>query len=755
MRKVLIFSSFVLLLFCVGCSNLPEAATIDLEHYEPVGKFVPAYEALTNRTDLATNKDYDIEQTVRVLNALEIAQANSKNFNEFLEYMAKQDYTGVAPDVLEAKQKLLPVLQYMYKLQSQDKELNDLWMLARGVAKGATAVDDPFQLAGAVMGNPLAILDIAHSEDGSKVTDAAFAQYEKDKELKANMKRDIEMLKASYLQYLTDYAPIYHKYMKEYDALCVQKDKAYLDLYGGRVGDALGHTRQILNKYPHNSEAMLLQSMALIMSSNVNANDNDKLNGNGTQISQIPQINNGNGNGNEDENGNENDSVPSDFRHQTSTFNLPPSSFGASMAEASATLDYYMQEFPGRTAPALVLKGLMAQKMGNEQAAMSYFDQASIEYPRQAAQLTDMLDSYRTRTYLNKTTEGQYLQRLYSSTMEGYGLFSPNLLKAKHYADQGKTEEARQEIYNHFFRRGNQGIYSALLSDMQFCEEHLYGPFKQLLIEHAYLDVEVSPKREWLFWKSDDLLNVKIINRSDVDLENVRVFLCIHYTDMYKDEYDVVKVPRTANIIQKHSTADLDTLRITYPGKNYDDITRIRAIAVTDDRICWVDDVDYKQNHVLDFLRSGRKTESEKQQQDKEEFLKNYSLNPDKLQQTLQQKGSVTVLPPEDDPAEEKGFWAKIGGWFTFPDNDLKIELPRVLTMLDPVFSLRAIDGTDALTPKENYLGGETIHLVFDYVPEYEEKLPLYIYSDFVCFRVNILYKGKDSVVEQVEIIKN
>ena len=61
--------SYYLLTFAlftvVGCSHLPEAATIDLEHYEPVGKFVPAYEALTNRTDLATNQDYDIEQTVR------------------------------------------------------------------------------------------------------------------------------------------------------------------------------------------------------------------------------------------------------------------------------------------------------------------------------------------------------------------------------------------------------------------------------------------------------------------------------------------------------------------------------------------------------------------------------------------------------------------------------------------------------------------------------------------------------------------
>ena len=715
----------------VACSNLPEAATIDLEHYEPVGKFVPAYEALTNRTDLTSNKDYDIEQTVRVLNALEIAQANSKNFNEFLEYMAKQDYTGVAPDVLESKQKLLPILQYMYKLQSQDKELNDLWMLARGVAKGASSVDDPFRLASAFIGNPLAILDIARSEDASKATDAAFEQYEKDKELKANMKRDIETLRQSYLQYLTDYAPIYHKYMKEYDALCVQKDKAYLDLYGGRADDALGHTRQILTKYPHNSEAMLLQSMALMMTStppppSQGGGEEDTL-----QLGPTPMEGN------------------VAIASPPSTPSSP--SLGGGWGEAAATLDYYMQEFPGRTAPALVLKGMMAQKQGNVQAALSYFDQASIEYPRQAAQLTDMLDSYRTRTYLNKTTEGQYLQRLYSSTMEGYGKFSPNLLKAKLYADQGRAEEARQEIFNHFFRRGNQGIYSALLSDMQFCEENLYGPFKQLLIDHAYIDVEVEPESEWLFWKSDDLLNVKIINRSDINLENVRVFLCIHYTDMYKDEYDVVKVPRTANIIEKHSTADLDTLRITYPGKTYKDITRIRAIAVTDDRICWVDDVDYKQNHVLDFLRSGKRSQSEQLQQAREEYLNNYSLKPEKLRQTLQE--GVKVLPPETDPAEERSFWQKVGGWFTFPDNDLKIELPRVLTMLDPVFSLRAIDGEDALRPKENYLAGTAIHLVFDYVPQYEEELPLYIYSDFVSFRVDIIYKGKDSIVENCQIV--
>ena len=69
--------------------------------------------------------------------------------------------------------------------------------------------------------------------------------------------------------------------------------------------------------------------------------------------------------------------------------------------------------------------------MGNARSALSYFDQAAIEYPRQAEELTDLLNSYRSRTYLNKSVEGMYLLNLYKSTMEGFGLFSPNFYKAK------------------------------------------------------------------------------------------------------------------------------------------------------------------------------------------------------------------------------------------------------------------------------------------------------------------------------------
>ena len=63
----------VAVMMLAACTDkMKEVSALDLEHYQPVDKFVPAYEALTNRTDLATNEDYDIEQTVRVINALEM-----------------------------------------------------------------------------------------------------------------------------------------------------------------------------------------------------------------------------------------------------------------------------------------------------------------------------------------------------------------------------------------------------------------------------------------------------------------------------------------------------------------------------------------------------------------------------------------------------------------------------------------------------------------------------------------------------------
>ena len=722
----------------LSCTSTPQVdlLSLSIDDYKPVDEFVDAYEAISSQPNLQSGRDYDLEKTVRILNALELAQVRSESFDEFLDYMARQDYTGVAPDVLEAKRKLFPVLEYTYKLREQDEQLSDAWLLMRGAARGGETLvrnTSASTLLRAALGDMFAVLGIVNGEDAERSTNEAFAQYEKDKKLKSQLREDLQKLRASYRQYLEDYTPIYKKYMQEYDALCIEKDKAYLDLYAGRTDEALSHTQNILQKYPDNPEAMLLQSMALIIQSK-----GFKFQGSSFKVRDSvvsgPVIS---------------DSLTTPAASPEGPSITTPAVSPAGIAQA--LLSRYSSLYPSRTAPALVLEGLLYQQLGNEQAAMSRFHQASVEYPRQAAQLTDMLDSYNRRNYLTRTPEGQYLRRLYASTMEGYGLFSPNLLKAKYYADQGKLDQSREEIYNHFFRRGNQGIYDELLSDMQFCEENLYGAFKGLLLESSYLDVSIEPESEWLFWDSDDVMRVKLNNRSDLDLENVRVFLCIHYTDMYKDEYDVIKVPHTANIIAKHSTADLDTVTLRYPGKTYKDITRIRAIAMTDDRICWVDDVNYKQSHALSFLRGGQRDASALQAQARQEYLRNYSLEPQKLQRTL--KEGITILPPEEDPTADLSWWDTFLSWFSSPDNDLKLELPRVLAMTDPVFSLHPLDSDDAITPTENYLSGTTIHLHFPYAPSYGEHLPLYIYTESATFQVDILYKGQDSQVLSVSIL--
>ena len=772
-------SSFFLLtssLILLSCTSTPQAdlLTLSIDNYKPVDEFVDAYEAISSQPGLQSGRDYDLEKTVRVLNALELAQVRSESFDEFLDYMARQDYTGVAPDVLEAKRKLFPVLEYTYRLREQDEQLSDAWMLMRGAARGGETLvrnTSASTLLRAALGDMFAVLGIVNGEDAERSTNEAFAQYEKDKKLKSQLRDDLQKLRASYRQYLEDYTPIYKKYMQEYDALCIEKDKAYLDLYAGRTDEALSHTSSILQKYPDNPEAMLLHAMALIIQSKgfKVQGSKFKVQGDGFKFfaEQSGRAERQVSGSNHPDSVNPDSSLfplPSDISPQTSALSPQPSDIfrdsvipqqlsivNYQLSIASQLLARYEARHPNRTAPALVLEGLLQQQLGNEEAAMSCFHQASVEYPRQAAQLTDMLDSYNRRNYLTRTPEGQYLRRLYASTMEGYGLFSPNLLKAKYYADQGKMEQSREEIYNHFFRRGNQGIYDELLSDMQFCEEHLYGAFKGLLLESSYVDVNIEPESEWLFWDSDDVMRVTINNRSDLDLENVRVFLCIHYTDMYKDEYDVIKVPHTANIIAKHTTADLDTVVLRYPGKTYKDITRIRAIAMTDDRICWVDDVNYKQSHALSFLRGGQRDASALQAQAREEYLRTYSLEPQKLRRTLQE--GITILPPEEDPTTDRSWWDTFLSWFSSPDNDLKVELPRVLAMTDPVFSLHPLDSDDAITPEENYLSGTVIRLRFPCVPAYGDHLPLYIYTESATFQVDILYRGKDSQVLSVTIL--
>ena len=716
----------------------PSAERIDLNNYQPINEFQASYDALnkevTEVEDVQSSNYYDIEETVRIINGLEIAQSQSNDFYEYLEYMAKQDYSLVANDIIQAKKKLLPILQRMFQLQKQHEELSEIWIIARSVGAGFGALarnSDPTGTLSATAeayatGNLMGALSLGDNLGINQAKAAAFDEYDQQQELKESLSVEIESLKMAYIEYLTEFTPIYNKYMKEWDKLCVNKDKAYLDLYSGRMADAYNSTEKIIKEYPTNREALLLKSLSLINigSGYMNEPMNDE------QILTISKEIN----------------LPDTIKR-----NIKWNDF---FIEADLVLDNYLEAYPERSAPALVLKGLLHSRLGENSRAMSFFDQAAMEYPRQAAQLTDLLDSYRVRTYLNKTPEGQYLLRLYRSTMEGYGMFSPNFHKAQYYAQIGDYKKSQTEIYNHFFRRGNQGIYDCLLSDMQYCENYLYNSFKQLLLERHYLDISI--KTDGLF-SSDNEIDLSIHNRSDIDLENVRAFLCVHYTDMYTDEYDVIKVPAT-NIIKHYEKKDLGTVKLDYEGKTNKDITRIRAIIMTDDKICWVDDPAFKQAQSSTFASKVKDMAIDAAfplaALAKKDFVKEFALDVANVIKSL--TTGIRVIAPTNasDASLVDKITSNITDIFNKPNKNLKIELPRILSFIDPTFSIHEInDSQNAIVPVQNYLAGSVIRLEFDYKPKEEEVIPLYIYSSFMNLKIDIVHKGGTFDIKNIGLL--
>ncbi|MBR1519954.1 MAG: hypothetical protein IJ635_01775 [Bacteroidaceae bacterium] len=758
--------------------------TINLEEYVPSEEFEPAYDALHTK-----RAEYDIEETVRAMNALEVAQCQSEDFMSYLEYVARQDFSRVAPEVLEQKKKLFPILQRLYELQKQHKELDDVWMLMRSATSGATTFANevnPVGVIGSMMVGDATLSTFSVSGGFDKAKTAAFDEYEKQKELKRNLEREIESIRMSYIEYLEDYAPIYYKYMQEWDALCLKKDKAYIDLYGGRSLDAYNQADAILQDYPTNREALLLKSLSLInLAQTLPASSSPS----SSASSGFPADSSSSPSSLASSDSPA-DSSSSPVQGGVSALPSSPEGVGESVSEsllleAESTLDQYIKLYPSRSAPALVLKGLLYRSQNENAKAISYFDQASMEYPRQAADLTDLLDSYKARTYLNHSAEGKYLLRLYRSTMEGFGIFSPNLLKAKYYAQLGDTDQSKAEIFNHFFRRGNQGVYDCLLSDMQYCEENMYSSFKQILLEQSFIDVSVEPTMNWTLANKDDEIKVTINNRSDIDLENVRIFLCLHYTDMYKDEYDVQKLP-SVNIIKHNDKTEIGVVKLNYEDKKYNDITRIRAIAMTDDKICWIDNVDYKYMRAAQsaartspapvsggasasspssspapvsggasaspssspaLVQGGASAPSLKQQ-----LLKDFNVDGESLARIISSGIKIYASPSDGNLWNDVKSGVK--NIVTGKDKKLRIELPRILTLIDPVFSLHQVNDKDkAIRPSENYLSGSSIRLKFDYEPKQNDLIPLYIYSDLANFKVTIQLEEGKTKIKNVELM--
>lgn len=671
----------------------------------------------------------DIEKTIRVMHSMEIAQQKSVSFDELLLHLAKEDYTGVAPDVLEAKKKLFPVMEKLQSLQEQLDSANSPMGFLKAMTENLTSKN--------TMMNILSITTIEIA--AVNALDSAYKTYLKQQQISDSIKKELQQINREYIKYIEEYSPIYHKYMKQWDALCLLKDKAFIDCYSGRYVDAQNNAEMILKRHPNNAEGLLLKSLSL--------------------ISQAPKVNNTHIN-------------IDDIELNKGT--LPTANPEAGEAkisnplylEADRTLDYYIEQHPGKAAPALLLKGMLHRQMGNTSRAFSYFDQAAIEYPRQAESVSDMLNAYYNRAHLTQSAEGLYLLNYYCSTMEGYGIFSPNFQKAAMLSEQGRIAESRQEIYKHFFRRGNQSARDGMLFDMQFCENNLPSSFKSLFLSSSYIDITHEPSSVFLGMGSkDEMIDVTLRNRSDSRLENVRVFLCIHYTGMYVDDYAIVKIAEDKNIIEPYEQVVFKEVNLG-EGKS-SEITHIRAIVMTDNQIGWVDTPTMKLSKVLS--RNSDQVGAAEQASRNAIYLQNSDMDAPAIKSLIASEMRINGQKPQTDkitiePVEQgilqatKDLFMKGVSFVSFgatdTDKNTVLELPRLLTLFSPVCTINPItEGSKTIYAEEEVLDGGYIRTTFSRKFEDNTTTEFYIYGNCIAFRVDIERVGDKFQLKNIETL--
>lgn len=601
------------MLLCVWVSGCGSSGTAN----DALGELAQSLEEEAKKAST-----YNLEQTIRVIYALEEGPSKLRDFEDYAQFLATYDYEGVAPDVIAAQAALVPVIRELSDANASKEENESVWRAFQdfqgpaGLVMGGGAS----LVAGDYLGGALDILGA-----GRTALTTAMERHERDEEVAERLQSATE----AYTEYLELSSKAFTKYMKEWDAFCVVRDQAYLSVHHGDYAAAEIHAAQALERAPYDRESMLLKVFCGLMKAG-------GLSGLDGEVASSP-----------------------------------------TWEEESRMVEDYLQRYPEQSAPGLLLKGMIAERMGRPSEAMTLYDESAVLYPKQAAMLLDMMNPYQGRAHFGVSVESDFVLELYKATMEGFGAFSPNFHKAAMYMSDGRVEEAQEEVRMHFFRRGGQVVQDYLPTDLAFCQNEIPEAVNSLLVEKPFLDIAIE---EGGLLDADNAVYATISNNSSRNLENVRLFLCIHFTGTYRNTYEVFEMPgaiRAIGPFESQSFEDPAVIDFTWRGEKKEalgDVVHVRGVLVTDDIVAWVDSDGFK-------LKRAQETINEK------------------LEASPQLKAYVEGV----EQSFEEGYVYTTG----------TVRFPRDLVGLNPYVSLGEMNLPSAVYPREKRITSNYIEYVF------------------------------------------
>jgi tetratricopeptide (TPR) repeat protein len=223
------------------------------QHDKAEAVFEPAIRQL----EPPAEPSWDIDRTVRVIHGLDRAMADQQDLDGWLRVLARQDYRGVDPEVLEARQRILEVLRPLYAKQTEAADQAAMWELTSEMLLATLSV---VSVSGEV--NPL-------SPSGTFSVDREQARtlWEDLKQRQDDhraLQREIEALDQDLFDALVDYADTYWQIVEDWDRLSVLRDRAYLAAREADWDAAEGAAREAIARAPREREAHLLAAMAII-----------------------------------------------------------------------------------------------------------------------------------------------------------------------------------------------------------------------------------------------------------------------------------------------------------------------------------------------------------------------------------------------------------------------------------------------------------------------------------------------------------
>jgi len=582
---------------------------------------------------------YDIDKTMRVLHEIDGALSRQGSLKDYLIYLSRQDYQGVAPEVLEARKGILELLMKLYGRQTEAEDQEALWAFSRYLLPVFTVLSTT-EGSAQIQGLFDVQLDRAQARKALDEMTQRVGQ-------RAELRRAIHSLETELVDQLLRHSEVFQRYTKEWDRLCLLRDRAYLAAHAGDWQAARNAAEEAIRLAPYDREAHLLLAWSLLESPRPAQLD-------------LPQ-------------------------------GSPPG-----LAQVPAVLEDYLRRHPASSAPALLLLGIWHEREGRPGEARLSLEQAATYFPRQATELQDMLDPYKARAFLRKSREGGFILDLYKGTMLGAGWFSPELQLARQAFLAGDVAKGRSRVLDHFARRRAQKQWDLILSDLRFCEQLLGEHYRLIFPEDTWLDLLVSDKL------IGEELDVKVRNRSNKTLHNATLVLCAQFTDMHPDDYETFAVRTEPSVVAREPTPfDGIEMHLDLHGeqKGIDDVVRLRAILVADEAVVWVDSEEDKLAEAEAF----RERRAQRYGQPAATAV------PAAPPSAGVWQGLVQSLTQElQTQSSVKGEGATLLG---MKRGDVQISLPRLLSVLRPVF--RLAQGDTVLTPDENTIDGRAINLTF------------------------------------------